>query len=194
MIKNQKNENKRSLGLGLGDVFISNAVWQVFFCTVLVIVTMFVMGVSIEALLTCAFFICLVRVAKYDYTYMIIPNIHIIFLTVIGIVNVVLHINGLKDYLLGAVSISALLLAAYFVTGKKGIGGGDIKLTFAAGLMLGLNGTVAAFLIGSLAALLFWLVSLLRFKSGSEGRVFAYGPFLAAGIIVTKLFTVCYYG
>ncbi len=87
-------------------------------------------------------------------------------------------------HLIGAVSVSGLLLIVYIVTKGRGIGGGDIKLMAAAGLFLGWKNCFVAFAIGCVAALIIQLVGM---KVKGQGHEFAFGPYLAAGILIASL-------
>ena len=63
---------------------------------------------------------------------------------------------------------------------KEGIGGGDIKLCFACGLVLGFNGIILAFLLAFLPAAAFSL-----FISQGSNRSIALGPFLCLSVALT---------
>lgn len=86
----------------------------------------------------------------------------------------------LKKQLLGMLAVSGFLLFLVFL--KPGaIGGGDIKLMAASGLLLGVKENFAAFYVGLLGAAAYIFVQFLRgrIRRGSE---FPLGPFLCAGI------------
>lgn len=63
---------------------------------------------------------------------------------------------------------------------KEGIGGGDIKLCFACGLILGFNGMILAFLLAFLPAAVFSL-----FVGKGSSRSIALGPFLCLSVATT---------
>ena len=71
-----------------------------------------------------------------------------IFIALLGLVRVVLDFDNVWTYIIGLVSVSGFLLILYILTCGRGIGGGDIKLMAAAGLLLGWKGIVAGFFIG----------------------------------------------
>ncbi|MCL2078795.1 MAG: A24 family peptidase [Oscillospiraceae bacterium] len=89
------------------------------------------------------------------------------------------------DSALGALVGGGIFLAVYFIS-KKGLGGGDVKFMAAAGLYLGLAGTMPAILYGSILAALvgFGLVAL---KKISRKDTLPLAPFLLAGIVITVL-------
>ena len=67
----------------------------------------------------------------------------------------------------------------YWITRGNGIGGGDIKLMAAAGLLLGWKEILLALVIGSVAG------SVIHLK---KDRVLAFGPYLALGIFFAMLY------
>ena len=107
------------------------------------------------------------------------------------------------DGLIGAVVIGGgiLLLSLVFdrITGRRSLGGGDIKLLFMVGLYLGLFGGLFNLLLSCIVGLLF---SVLWRALGSEGAVdsprgkraqgqpkpFPFGPSIAAATVLTLFF------
>lgn len=83
---------------------------------------------------------------------------------------------------MAAVSVPMLLIALLF----HGFGLGDVKMMAAAGMLLGWKGTVAAFLMGAITggAYAIWLLA--THKKGKKDS-FAFGPFLAFGVLVSML-------
>ena len=111
---------------------------------------------------------------------------------VLGLINLVfLFVNShfdyhvLLEYLIGMVCVSGLLLLIYIITGGRGIGGGDIKLMFAAGLLLGWKSIILAFVIGCVVGS---IIHLILMKVSHKGRVLAFGPYLSFGIFIAMLF------
>lgn len=92
----------------------------------------------------------------------------------------------LTEYLPGVFAVSIpMALLLFFIPGS--FGGGDIKFTAAAGLVLG-TGKV---LLGSMAAVLFagvYCLYLLVWKKEGRKAVFAFGPFLCMGMTAALLF------
>ena len=86
--------------------------------------------------------------------------------------------------LLAFAGIILILLISSAVT-KNGIGGGDVKLMAVAGLLIGWQKILLAFLLG---CILGSVLHLLRMKVSGEGHVLAMGPYLAAGIFLAALF------
>lgn len=90
-----------------------------------------------------------------------------------------------QEYLAGIFAASSLLTLVYLISGGKGMGGGDIKLMAACGLLLGWKKIVLALLIGAVSGTVIHLM-LMRF-CGKE-RVLAFGPYLALGTFTAMLY------
>ena len=89
------------------------------------------------------------------------------------------------EHLVGAFVISLPLFLLMIFTG--GIGGGDVKLMFCLGLLLGYKLTLVAFLFGIVIAA-FWAV-VLHFAAGKGGKYqLPLVPFLSLGAIISILF------
>lgn len=84
--------------------------------------------------------------------------------------------------LLGCLSALPLLIAAL---AWGGMGGGDIKLMAAAGVVLGIRGGMAAMVMGLAAILVFYafFAAVQRLRKGNCPRAFPLAPFLSAGCI-----------
>ncbi len=90
------------------------------------------------------------------------------------------------EHLAGAFTISLPLFALMMFTGG-GIGGGDVKLMFCIGLLLGYKLVIVAFLFGIVAAALTALFLVFRF--GKSGRfLLPLVPFLSLGFLFAVTF------
>ena len=72
------------------------------------------------------------------------------------------------------------------MTKGRGIGGGDIKLMAAAGLLLGFQGIILALILG---CVLGSVIHLLRMKLQDKNNVLALGPYLSVGIFIAMLYS-----
>lgn len=126
----------------------------------------------------------LLSVAVIDVRTRIIPN----GLCLTVALTALLHFSPTQ--LLGVLSALPLLLAAC-CGGRQGIGGGDIKLTAAAGAVLGLYGGMLGLSLGLAATLIFFglrnLVRIGRKKppQSMANTALSLGPFLALGFLIT---------
>ena len=107
-----------------------------------------------------------------------------LFLGTVGILACILDFTNLLEHLLGAAVIFLLLYALYFFSKGAAIGGGDVKLMAAAGLILGWKKILIAFL---LACIIGSVCHLIRMKVSKAGSVLAMGPYLCIGAWICAL-------
>ena len=108
----------------------------------------------------------------------------LVFLFVLGIAMAVLDRGNLVEHLIGMVCVSGVLEILYLVSGGGAIGGGDIKLMFACGLILGWKLILLAFVLGCIIGSVVHIIRMVRKKAG---RMLAMGPYLSAGILLAAL-------
>lgn len=102
----------------------------------------------------------------------------------VGIVNLFFYREDWLSFVIGAASVSGFLLFLLMVSGGRAMGGGDVKLMAAAGLLLGWKGILLAFVVGCIAGSVIH-VGLMKIK-GKE-RMLAFGPYLSFGIWFTMM-------
>ncbi len=130
---------------------------------------------------------CLILISLIDYKTQIIPDGLVGVIAVSGaLYNLLYAPQGIMDMLLGgAVGFAVMLLI--FVISSGGMGGGDVKLSTAVGLWLGVEGTLLflllAFIMGGVISLL-----LLAIGAKSKGDAISFGPFLCFAAFVTVLY------
>lgn len=140
----------------------------------------------------------LICVSATDLDTMEIPdsfNVSILVLAAIKFVTALTQGASIKvlliDLIAGALSGSLLLFVLYLlvlkILKKEGLGGGDVKLTFACGAFLGwkqvLFGIGLSAYIGIIVVIIYAIV-----KRKSLKDSFSYGPFLSAGFFISYLF------
>lgn len=91
---------------------------------------------------------------------------------------------GIKDHLLGALITALPLFLIWLISKGKAMGLGDVYLMLAAGLYLGVSRGVAALAIGIIIGAI--AGSILK-KTGGSSK-FAFGPWLAIGILISALY------
>ncbi len=109
-------------------------------------------------------------------------NINIL---VIGIIHLILDYQNYLSYVIGFFAVSLPLYLILIFTKGQGIGGGDVKLMAAAGLLLGWKQIVLAFVLACIIGAIIHLSLMLAFKFGRE---LAFGPYLSAGIIIALFY------
>lgn len=149
----------------------------------------YIKGLNVQSVLTMLLASALIVIAVIDWRTFEIPFGLNVFIAVLGIIIIAVKLadrdfTGIIDNLIGAVSVSGFLLLLYLATKGRGIGGGDIKLMAAAGLFLGWKNCIVAFVIG---CILGSVIHLIRMKISKADHVLAFGPYLAAGILVAGL-------
>ncbi len=95
-------------------------------------------------------------------------------------------VDGIKiTIVLDFLIVSGFLLLVYWITKGRGIGGGDIKLMAVAGLLLGYQLVLVAFLFGCLYGS---VIHIIRMKVSKADHVLAMGPYLSAGMLTAAWF------
>ena len=94
-------------------------------------------------------------------------------------------IHLLADSVFGLLTGGSLFLLIYLLS-KKGLGGGDVKFMAAAGLYLGIAGTIPAILYGTVLAALTAAALILSKKIDRKDTI-PLVPFLFIGIMITIL-------
>lgn len=107
-----------------------------------------------------------------------------VFLFVLGIAMTIFDRGNLAEHLIGMICVSGLLGILYLLTGGRAIGGGDIKLMFACGLILGWKLILLAFFLGCIIGS---VVHIIRMSVKKAGRMLAMGPYLSSGILLAAL-------
>ena len=144
-----------------------------------------VCGLNLSSILYSICFSMLVAISVIDWrTYEIPVGLNITILT-LGIIQCILDYRNWSSYLIGMVCVSGFLFLLFIITGGRGIGGGDIKLMFAAGLLLGWKNIILALMLGCIIGS---VIHIILMKVSNKGRMLAFGPYLSAGILLAILF------
>lgn len=152
----------------------------ILYCMILI-----VMGMNVRAILTCALTSCLIVITVIDWRTYEIPVGLNVFIGILGIIGIAFDYKNFLYYIIGALCVSGLLLLIYILSKGRAMGGGDIKLMAAAGLLIGWDKIILAFVLGCILAS---IIHLIRMKISGQGSVLAFGPYLAAGIYIAALY------
>ena len=127
-----------------------------------------------------------------DFKYMVIPDEVTIFFTFAILFAYLIAYGPLRtlDYFLAGSLLFALVFVFMKITSyifkKESLGGGDIKLEFVVGMILGfINGMFSIF-IGSVIALPIALIN----QKKNDTNIIAFGPFLLLGALIVYLFNL----
>lgn len=140
-------------------------------------------GFEPELAIAILFMSLLVIITVSDIAYMLIPDKVLLPIgALLLVLRLFIPLDPWWDSLLGAgIGFGILLLIA--MVSKGGMGGGDIKLFFVIGLVLGVSGTLMtlffASLIGSIAGII-----LLRIKDQGRKTPVPFGPSIALGAVI----------
>lgn len=144
-------------------------------------------GAAPQSLLLFAFICSLIVITFIDIDHQIIPDV--ISLPGIAVGFVAAFLPGPPDWqesLIGIVVGGGILWAiaeGYFrLTGRDGMGGGDVKLLAMIGAFLGWRAIPITLMLASLTGTVVGLVAMLR-SGGGRQMAIPFGPFLAAGAI-----------
>jgi leader peptidase (prepilin peptidase) / N-methyltransferase len=149
-------------------------------------------GPTPRALISFAFLSALIVVTFIDLDYQIIPDP--ISLPGIGVgflAAILLGDPSWKSSLIGILAGGGVLWAVaegyHWLTGREGMGGGDIKLLAMIGAFLGWRAVPITLLIGSLSGTFIGLALMLL--QGRDSRTpIPFGPFLAIGAVCALFF------
>ena len=151
---------------------------------VLYVLVFFVCGFSVEALLYCLMGSALLVLGMIDFKTYEIPVGCNFFIAALGLVRLATDYRNWASYVIGFFAVSVFLYLLYALSKGRAIGGGDIKLMAAAGLLLGWKLIILAFVLG---CILGSVIHLIRMKVSKEDHVLAMGPYLAIGIMIAAL-------
>lgn len=149
------------------------------------VLTFLINGMNIKSGIICLCFSAFIVLSVIDYrTYEIHPGINL-FILALGIINLIMDCGNFINYLIGFVSVSLFLAIIYYASKGTAIGGGDVKLMAATGLLFGWKINIAGFLIG---CILGSIIHLLRMRISKADHVLAMGPYLCMGVAIAALY------
>jgi len=131
-------------------------------------------------LMTSAFLV----IGIVDENTFVIPLPCNLFIGGIGIIMCVYDFEHIVDYLIGFIAVSGVLYLLYLLSGGALIGGGDVKLMAAAGLLLGWKKTTLAFFV---ACILGAVIHSIRMRVSKKEHMLAMGPYLCAALWICAL-------
>lgn len=151
---------------------------------VLYVLIFLVNGWSIDSVIYCLLTSALIVLSVIDFrTYEIPVGINL-FILALGLIHLLIHSGDWVDYGIGLVAVSGFMALLVWITKGAAMGGGDVKLMAAAGFLTGWKLSVLAFLLG---CILGSVIHPIRMKVSGEGHRLAFGPYLAAGILIAVL-------
>lgn len=145
------------------------------------------LGFALELVVALLFISLLVIITVSDIAYMLIPDkILLFFLIPLIVLRVFEPLSPWWDSIVGAVvGFGVLFLIA--IVSKGGMGGGDIKLFFVIGLVLGWVPTLLTLFLASIIGTVIGVISLRRTKQGRKTPI-PFGPSIAIAAIIAYFY------
>lgn len=144
-------------------------------------------GFTLELVVAILFISLLLIITVSDIAYMLIPDkILLPFAMGLIIIRIFSPLVPWWNAIVGAVFGFGILFLLALVS-KDGMGGGDIKLFFVIGFVLGLKLTILALFISSAIGLVVGVLQLLRKRRGRKHPI-PFGPWIALGSVLTYFF------
>lgn len=151
---------------------------------ILYVVVFLVCGVTWRSVVYCLLGSALIVLSVIDFKTYEIPFGINVFILVLGLIRTVPDRVDWLDHVIGLLAVSVPLGIILLVSKGRAIGGGDVKLMAAAGLLLGWEKILLALIIGCIAGS---IIHIIRMKAAGADRVLAMGPYLALGIFISAL-------
>lgn len=152
---------------------------------VLWVLTFMFTGISITSLLYCLVISALIVLSVIDFRTYEIPLSTNVYIGIIGIINLCINYENISEYLIGMLLVSGVLYLLYYFSNGSAIGGGDVKLMAACGLLLGWKLVIVAFIFGCMYGV---IIHILRMKISKSDHMLAMGPYLSMGVITAMWF------
>ena len=149
-------------------------------------------GPGIEGIVYYGFIAALLVVTFIDIDHRIIPDVISLPGVVLGfaasfIMPSLNWTDSLLGLLAGGGSLFAVAWGYELITGKEGMGGGDIKLLAMIGAFIGWQGVLLTIFLGSAIGTFVGMIAMLKEKQNMKMRI-PFGPFLALGAVISIFF------
>jgi leader peptidase (prepilin peptidase)/N-methyltransferase len=149
-------------------------------------------GPTVHALVAFAFIATLIVVAFIDLDHRIIPDrislpgIPLFFLAALAVPTLTWQASAI-GILAGGGSLFVVAWVYQMITGREGMGGGDIKLLAMIGAMVGWRGILFTLFAASAIGTLVGVLAMIRSGKGMRLAI-PFGPFLAIGAVIYLFF------
>lgn len=138
-------------------------------------------GLCLDAILYCLCSSVLLALSVVDWRTQEIPVGFNWFIFFLGLIRLFTDLSHWSKYVIGLFAVSGFL---YLLVLLKGMGGGDMKLMAASGLLIGWKLNILAFFLGCIMGSVIHLTLMAAKKAG---RVLAFGPYLSMGIYIAMI-------
>ncbi|MGE7622825.1 prepilin peptidase [Viridibacillus sp. NPDC096237] len=145
------------------------------------------LGLKPELIIALLFISMLIIITVSDIAYMLIPNRILLFFGVLlAVGRIFIQSDPWWNSIVGAFG-GFLILLLVSILSKGGIGGGDIKLFFIIGLVLGVFSTLLALFLASVIGLIAGVILLIYRKQGRKTPI-PFGPSIAVASILAYFY------
>jgi len=145
------------------------------------------LGWGIELIVALFFISLLVIIVVSDLAYMLIPDkVLVFFLPLLAIGRVLSPLTPWWDSLVGAV-VGFGILYIIAVLSNGGMGGGDIKLFFLIGLVLGTIDTLLTLFLAAVIGMIVGITMLSKNKQGRKTPI-PFGPSIALAAVIVYFY------
>ena len=151
---------------------------------VLYVLIFLVNGWSIDSVIYCLLTSALIVLSVIDFRTYEIPFGINIFILVLGILRIITDPGNWLTYVTGFFAVSVPLELILLISRGRAIGGGDVKLMAAAGLLLGWKNILLALVLGCIFGS---VIHGIRMKVTDADHTLALGPYLALGCMLAAL-------
>ncbi|TSI10125.1 A24 family peptidase [Lysinibacillus sp. BW-2-10] len=149
--------------------------------------TVYTLGITIETAVALLFISLLMIIVVSDIAYMLIPDkILLFFLPFLVIGRIFSPLDNWWDSLLGAVIGFGILLLIAIIS-KGGMGGGDIKLFFVIGLVLGTANTLITLFLSSVIGMIVGVI-VLKVRGQDRKTPVPFGPSIALAAVIVYFY------
>ena len=149
------------------------------------VLTFIYTGINITSLIYSLVISALIVLSVIDFRTFEIPVSINVYIGIMALVNIATDYEHILTYIIGMIIVSGVLYLMYFLSNGRAIGGGDVKLMAACGLLLGWKLIIVAFIFGCLYAS---VIHILRMVISKKDHMLAMGPYLSAGVITAMWF------
>jgi len=167
-------------------VFSAKSLMFSFFCGAAFDLFYVIKGLNITSVIYMLTALALISISLIDWMSYEIPPQFNVYIAALAIINLVLNYKDFANYLIGSVLVSGIFLIILLASKGRAMGGGDIKLMFALGLLLGWQKILLVMFLGSLLGSVIHII--IMKITGDNNRVLSFGPYLAAGALIAMNF------
>ena len=144
-------------------------------------------GFQLELIIALLFISLLVIITVSDIAYMLIPNKILLFFAPLLIIGrIVVPLEPWWDSIIGAVVGFGILLIIAIIS-KGGMGGGDIKLFFVIGIVLGTFHTLLTLFVASVIGMITGII-VLKIRGKGRKTPIPFGPSIALAAIIVYFY------